>query len=108
MGKEAVQAKLKKVVIVHDPETAPASNYANKLVFEEGILTINWMPYSNTNENSIAERVDELKILIESKLYKKRSSKFELLFLYCNNFTTADLPLQDSFLHHYLYTAQSF
>jgi hypothetical protein len=68
MGKDALKAKLKKIVIMHDEKTAPASNYANGLTFDKSILTINWTPYSNVDENAMAERVKALRDLIESKL----------------------------------------
>ncbi len=68
MGKDALKSKLKKVVVMHDEKTAPASNYANGLTFETGILTVNWTPYSNVDEYNMADRVKALKELIESKL----------------------------------------
>ncbi len=68
MGKDALKAKLKKVVIIHDEKTAPASNFPNGLTWDAGVLTINWTPYSNADENFMAERITALKDLIESKL----------------------------------------
>jgi hypothetical protein len=68
MGQEALKAKLKKIVIIHDEKTAPASNFPNGLTWNAGVLTINWTPYSNVDENFLAERVTALKELIESKL----------------------------------------
>jgi hypothetical protein len=68
MGKEALKAKLKKIVIMHDENTAPASNFENGLTFVAGVLTINWTPYSNVDENFAKERVKALKDFIETKL----------------------------------------
>jgi hypothetical protein len=68
MGKEALKAKLKKVVILHNEKTSPASNFLNGLTFNAGVLTINWTPYSNVDETFVVERVKALKDLIESKL----------------------------------------
>ena len=49
MGKDALKGSLKKIVILHDPKTAPASNYANGVTFAGGALTINFHPGSNTD-----------------------------------------------------------
>lgn len=66
MGKTALQAGLKKVVVRLDEASAPASNYPNGLTFEGGTLTINWHPYSNTDD--VDERVDALVKTMEPKL----------------------------------------
>jgi hypothetical protein len=68
MGKDALKSKLKKVVVIHDEKTAPASNFPNGLTFKDGVLTINWTPYSNTDDTFVVERVKAIKDLIESKL----------------------------------------
>jgi hypothetical protein len=68
MGKEALKSKLKKVVIIHDEKTAPASNFPNGLTFKDGVLTVNWTPYSNVDDTFVVERVKAIKDLIESKL----------------------------------------
>jgi hypothetical protein len=65
-GKAALKAKLKKVVIKHDAASAPASNYANGLSFENGELKINWTPY--TNAGDIQDRAKAIVGLMEPKL----------------------------------------
>ena len=50
MGAESLKAKLKKVVITYDQATAPASNYPNGVTFENGTLTINFTPFSNSSD----------------------------------------------------------
>jgi hypothetical protein len=44
MGKDALKAGLKKVVMTYDEETAPISNYLQGWPFEKGVLTINYQP----------------------------------------------------------------
>ena len=68
MGKEALKANLKQIVIMHDEATAPASNYPNGVSFEEGVLIINFTPYSNADEYHFPERVSAIKSLVESKI----------------------------------------
>jgi hypothetical protein len=65
-GKTALKTKLKKIVIKHDPSKAPVSNYPNGITFEEGVLSINWTPY--TNANDIEPRAKALLETIEPKL----------------------------------------
>ena len=66
MGKAALTDKLKSVTILYDEKTAPASNYADGLTFENGKLTINWKPFSNAGD--IESRTKALTTLLESKL----------------------------------------
>jgi hypothetical protein len=68
MGKDELKAKLKKIVIMYNEKTAPASNFPEGLTFVKGILTINWKPYDNTNPTFVLERVKAIKDLIESNL----------------------------------------
>jgi hypothetical protein len=65
-GKDALKAKLKKIVIMYDPNTAPASNYANGIKFEAGVLTINFRPYSNVD--AVDERTAAIQKLLEDNL----------------------------------------
>lgn len=65
-GKDALKAKLKKIVITYNPDTAPASNYANGIKFEAGVLTINFRPYSNVDD--VKARVDAIQKLLEDNL----------------------------------------
>ena len=66
MGADALKAKLKKVVITYDESTAPASNYPNGVKFEDGTLTINFMPFSNSGD--VEPRTKAIASGLESKL----------------------------------------
>lgn len=66
MGREALKAKLKRVVLRHDPATAPASNYPNGLTFADGTLTINFRP--DTNASDVKDRADAIRTLLEKNL----------------------------------------
>lgn len=66
MGKEALQSKLKKIVITYDEATAPASNYENGVVFESGNLTINWKPFTNIDD--LESRSKAVTKVLESNL----------------------------------------
>ncbi len=66
LGKEALAAKLKKVVITHDPATAPANNYGNGLSFADGVFTINFRPASNAQD--LKPRVDAIQKELEKNL----------------------------------------
>jgi hypothetical protein len=71
MGKKALKAGLKKVVITFDERTAPASNWPNGLKFDNGTFTINFTPFSNAGDESSAnfkERVEAMVKVLESKL----------------------------------------
>lgn len=68
IGKDALKSKLKKIIVMHDADTAPASNYANGVSWQEGVLTINFTPYSNADEGSFKERVSAIQKLLESNL----------------------------------------
>jgi hypothetical protein len=65
-GKAALKGGLKKIIIQHDPATAPASNYPNGLKFEAGELSINWTP--GVNSGDIKDRTAALKSVLEPKL----------------------------------------
>ncbi|MGL4437703.1 MAG: hypothetical protein ACRCUE_00365 [Bosea sp. (in: a-proteobacteria)] len=66
MGKDALKAKLKSVVVRYDQSTAPASNYANGLSFANGVLSINFQPWSNTGD--IEPRAKAMQALLEKNL----------------------------------------
>ena len=66
MGADALKAKLKKVVITFDEATAPASNYPNGVKFENGTLTINFMPFSNSGD--VEPRTKAIASGLEAKL----------------------------------------
>ncbi|MGU3575497.1 hypothetical protein ACLBWZ_08185 [Brucellaceae bacterium C25G] len=50
IGRTALKDGLKSIVIHYDEATAPASNYKNGLKMEDGVLTINWKPYTNVDD----------------------------------------------------------
>ena len=66
MGAESLKAKLKKVVITYDSTTAPASNYPNGVKFENGTLTINFTPFSNSAD--VEPRTKAIAAGLEAKL----------------------------------------
>ncbi len=66
MGAKALKDKLKKVVITFDKDTAPASNYANGLSFDNGTLTINFEPFTNSSDTDA--RAKAIKEVLEAKL----------------------------------------
>lgn len=71
MGKTALKEKLKEVVITYDSETAPISNYKSGWIFENGVLTINYKPWTNSDGrdgSNYKERVAALKEILEEKL----------------------------------------
>ncbi|MDR3351444.1 MAG: hypothetical protein LBO00_00160 [Zoogloeaceae bacterium] len=47
VGKKALKANLKKIVIHYDKNTASPSNYASDVSFKGGVLTLNFVPYTN-------------------------------------------------------------
>jgi ABC-type Na+ efflux pump permease subunit len=66
MGKQAVKAKLKKIVIHYDAATAPASAYADGVSFKDGALTLNFAPY--TNAGDIEPRANAIQKVLEAGL----------------------------------------
>lgn len=50
IGKEALNRKLKRIVITYDEATATVSNYENGVIFDSGNLTINWKPFTNVDD----------------------------------------------------------
>lgn len=66
MGRDALKTKLQRIHVRLDDKTAPASNYPNGLSFKDGVLDINWRPYSNTAD--VAERTKALAELLEKNL----------------------------------------
>ena len=66
MGAESLKSKLKKVVVTYDESTAPASNYPNGVKFENGTLTINFMPFSNSGD--VEPRSKAIAAGLEAKL----------------------------------------
>jgi hypothetical protein len=65
-GKKALKGKLKSIVIRFDPDSAPASNYVNGVRFENGVLEINYRPWSNADD--IEPRAKAIVGVMEPKL----------------------------------------
>jgi hypothetical protein len=71
MGKKALKAGLKKVIITYDEKTAPATNWPNGLNFDKGTLRINFRPWSNSDDENgpnFKERVAAIVKTVETKL----------------------------------------
>jgi hypothetical protein len=66
MGRDALRAKLQRIHVRFDEKTAPASNYPNGLAFRDGVLDINWRPYSNTAD--LQDRTQAITQLLERSL----------------------------------------
>ena len=66
MGRDALKQKLKTVRVRFDERTAPASNYANGLKFEGGVLDVNWRPFTNVAD--VKERVTAVVQVLETGL----------------------------------------
>jgi hypothetical protein len=66
MGKQAVRAKLKKIVVQYDSATAPVNAYADGVSFKSGVLTLNFTPY--TNASDIEARAKAIQKVLEAGL----------------------------------------
>jgi hypothetical protein len=66
MGRDSLEAKLQRIRVRFDEKTAPASNYPNGLSFANGVLEINWRPYSNTPD--VDDRTKALTQIMEKSL----------------------------------------
>ena len=66
MGKQALKAKLKEVVIKYDSSTAPISNYEEGWPFKDGILTINYQPGVNSSGRDSSEFKDRVSALTKN------------------------------------------
>ena len=66
MGRDALKAKLQRIHVRFDEKTAPASNYPNGLSFTNGMLDINWRPFSNTAD--VKDRTKALTEIMEKNL----------------------------------------
>lgn len=65
-GRQAVQGKLKRVVVRYDAGRAPAGDYRSKVALEGGVLSINFKPASASEE--IEERTEAIQSTLESLL----------------------------------------
>lgn len=71
MGREALAAGLSTIHVHHDPETAPQSEHARGVTFEDGRLTINWRPATDPggpDTFAFRERVEAIVDLVEARL----------------------------------------
>lgn len=50
IGREAVRGKLQRIRIGYDPRTAIGQSYVAGLRFQDGVLSVNWRPFANTDE----------------------------------------------------------
>ncbi len=66
IGREAIKAKLKRIVVTFDDATAPVSTYENGLRFEDGTLTVNFRPGENASD--VDWRVQAIVALLEKSL----------------------------------------
>lgn len=66
MGKTALKEGVKEVKMTYDAATAPASAYENGVTLANGVLTINFAPWSNVNH--IDERKAAILKVLEENL----------------------------------------
>lgn len=66
IGREAIRAKLQRIVVTFDDATAPISTYENGLRFEDGTLTVNFRPGENAGD--VDWRVQAIVALLEKSL----------------------------------------
>lgn len=66
IGREAIKAKLERIVVTFDDATAPVSTYENGLRFENGTLTVNFRPGENASD--VDWRVQAIVALLEKSL----------------------------------------
>lgn len=50
LGAEGLKAKLKKVVVTYEEATAPTTYYTDGVKFEDGTLTLNFVPFTNPQD----------------------------------------------------------
>ncbi|MGL4631456.1 MAG: hypothetical protein ACRCVT_09650 [Leadbetterella sp.] len=67
-GKAGLKKSLKKIVIDYNEKTAPSSAYEDGLKFENGVLSINFEPYTNATEAHEGYRAKAIEVLVSSKL----------------------------------------
>ena len=60
IGKKALRDTLKGVAVTFDPDTAPASAYERGVTFKDGVLTINFQPFTN-----VSDRADRVKAIVK-------------------------------------------
>jgi hypothetical protein len=62
MGKQALTAKLKSVVIQY------VENGGSGATFKDGVLTLNYQPYANVDETPIKDRTKQIQTVLENAL----------------------------------------
>lgn len=65
-GKKALRDGLKSILVTYDPATAPASAYERGVTFEDGVLQINFQPFTNVNDRK--DRADAIRKVLEAGL----------------------------------------
>ncbi|WP_165677905.1 hypothetical protein [Metapseudomonas otitidis] len=66
MGKQALKAKLSKVVVRFDDASAPYNAYQDGVAFDSGVLDLNFRPF--TNMSDVDARADAIRKALEAKL----------------------------------------
>lgn len=66
IGKKALRDGLKSILVTYDPATAPASAYERGVTFEDGVLRINFQPFSNVSDRK--DRADAIRKVLEAGL----------------------------------------
>ena len=66
MGKQALKEKLTSIVILYDEAKAPSSNYEEGVGFSNGVLTLNWKPFTNVDD--LDPRVKAITTVLERNL----------------------------------------
>lgn len=63
-GKQAIRDRLKLIQVRYDPRTAPKADYRAGVVFENGVLTVNFRPASQ--DTQIEERTEAIQSALET------------------------------------------
>ena len=66
MGRQALKEKLTSIVILYDEASAPSSNYAEGVSFSNGVLKLNWRPFTNVDD--LEPRVKAITKVLEKNL----------------------------------------
>lgn len=70
-GRDAFRTRIKKIVVVYDEASAPATNYANGVSVADGVLRINFRPWSNADDEkgpNFKARQDAIRAALEKAL----------------------------------------
>lgn len=66
LGKQALAGKLKSIQVRYDEASAPASAYADGVQFDDGVLTVNFRPF--TNPDDVDARAQAIQQALEDQL----------------------------------------